>query len=249
MFLRTLSILALSLITSFKARAESPASGEPPAKGEVVERLAGAADVEELPQTDGTTFYRSGVHRITTPLPEGYPRPTPPSVVEIKKYPEVRRATFEGQGEAPNGMKNSTGAFWPLFGHIKSRGIAMTAPVEIEYKGLGANDNDGINGWNMSFLYRTKENGPTESYANITVEDTKPVTVVATGVAGDATREKIGEALRVLEKTLADSEDWQVAGDPRIMGYNGPDVPRKERWCEVQLPLEPRNQAALLPEE
>lgn len=244
MAMRTLWIIALSFVTSFKARAEEPTAGDPPASGEVVERLSGDAKVEESPQKDGAIFYKSGVYRITTPLPEGYPRPTPPGVVEIKKYPEVRRATFEGKGKGPDGMKNSTGAFWPLFGHIKSRGIAMTAPVEIEYEGLKAGDTDGIDGWKMSFLYRSKGNGPTESYANISVEDAKPVTVVATGVAGDASREKIDEALRVLEEALGVSDGWQIAGDPRIMGYNGPDVPRNERWSEVQLPVKSRKESA-----
>jgi len=239
--LRTLTLVALSLLTSLKASAEETATANPPAKGEVIERLVGEAEVEKLPQDNGTTFYKAGVHRVTTPLPAGYPRPTPPAVIEIKSYPEVRRATFEGQGRGPDGMKNSAGGFWPLFGHIKSRGIAMTAPVEIEYQGLEAGDKDGIEGWNMSFLYRTKDLGPKESYANIKVEDLAPLTVVATGIAGDASRESIDAALAQLEKTLADSEKWQALGDPRIMGYNGPDIPAKERWSEVQLPVEKRD--------
>lgn len=242
--LRTLSLIALSLLTSFKASAEETATDDPPAAGEVIETLAGEAEVEELPQDDGTTFYKSGVYRVTTPLPVGYPRPTPPGAIEIKSYPEVRRATFEGQGRGPDGMKNSAGGFWPLFGHIKSRGIAMTAPVEIEYKGVEAGDTNGIDGWNMSFLYRTKQLGRKESYANISVEDSKPMTVAATGVAGDATREAIDAALVKLNETLSASSKWQVSGDPRVLGYNGPDVPAKERWSEVQLPVTPKGDSA-----
>ncbi len=237
MILRTLWIVALGLVTATKARAEQPATTDPPAAGQVVERLRGDLEVEELPQDDGATFYRAGVYRVSTPLPEGYPRPTPPENIEIKQYPEVRRAKFDGAGRGPDGMKNTVGGFWPLFGHIKSRGIAMTAPVEIEYRGLEAGDKDGIEGWNMSFLYRSKQLGPTESYANITVEDAPPVTVVAMGLSGDATREKIDSTLGQLQEALAVSKKWRVAGDPRIMGYNGPDVRSSKRWSEVQLPV------------
>ncbi len=238
MLLRTLWIIGIGFLASFKVRADESATAAPPTPGEVVERLSGDVEVEETPQPDGSTFYKAGVQRVTTPLPEGYPRPTPPEVVEVKKYPEVRRATFAGKGSGPDGMRNSAVGFWPLFGHIKSRGIAMTAPVEIEYQGLEPGDTDGIDAWNMSFLYRNKSLGQTESYANITVEDAEPVTVIATGVRGDATREKIDAALQVLSKALAESDEWTPAGDPRIMGYNGPDVPGKDRWSEVQLPVE-----------
>ena len=243
MLLRTGWILLLGVLTSLKARAETPAEADPPVAGRVIERMLGDAEVETLEQPDGTLHYKNDVRLVSTPLPEGYPRPTPPEVVEIKSYPEVRRATFAGQGSGPDGMKNSAIGFWPLFGHIKSRGIAMTAPVEIEYQGLEADDQDGIDGWNMAFLYRTKQNGPTESYANITVDDAKPVTVIATGLAGDATREAIDKALLQLNATLKESKEWQASGDPRVLGYNGPDVPQKNRWSEVQLPVSRRGAA------
>ncbi|QDU56267.1 heme-binding protein [Aeoliella mucimassa] len=246
MWVRTAAVLLLGVVTSFLARAAEPEKDDPPKEGRVIERLSGDSEVEAEPQPDGSTFYRNEVRRVTTPLPEGYPRPTPPEVVEVKSYPEVRRATFagQGQGQGPNGMKNSATGFWPLFGHIKSRGIAMTAPVEIEYEGLEPGDDQKIDGWNMAFLYRSKQTGPTESYANITVEDAKPVTVVATGIAGDATREAIDTALQQLQKSLAESTDWQPAGDPRVLGYNGPDVPAAERWSEVQLPVTKKPAAA-----
>lgn len=240
MFVRTLWIVALSCVTSLKATAEESTAVDPPEAGEVLERLAGEAEVKPLPQDDGATFYRSGEYRVTTPLPEGYPRPTPPGVVEIKRYPEVRRATFDGDGAGPDGMRNSGTAFFPLFAHIKTRGIAMTAPVEIEYQGLEG-DNDKPDSYDMSFLYRTKSDGKTESYANITVADTKPVTVVAIGVAGDVTLEKVNASIAELKEAIAESGQWRVAGEPRVMGYNGPDVRQPKRWGEVQLPVVPAN--------
>lgn len=237
MFVRSLAAMGLSLAISPALFAAEEAKEEPVATGAVVERLSGEAKVEESPQEDGSVFYRSGEYRVTTPLPVGYPAPTPPETVEVKSYPEVRRATFDGRGSAPDGMRNSSTAFFPLFGHIKSRGIAMTAPVEIEYDGLKPGDEGKVEGWNMSFLYRDKSNGPTEEYVNIRVEDAKPITVIATGVAGDVTREKIDAALKVLHESIAESKEWQLAGDPRVLGYNGPDVVEPKRWGEVQLPV------------
>ena len=134
-------------------------------------------------------------------------------------------------------MRNSAGGFWPLFAHIKRRDIAMTAPVEIEYDGLKVAEEDGVERWSMSFLYRTKDLGPEESYAGIQVADAKPVTVIAIGLAGDATRAKIGEALRKLDQSIQESGRWQQIGDPRVMGYNGPDVAQPERWSELQIPV------------
>ncbi|WP_442485386.1 heme-binding protein [Aeoliella sp. SH292] len=238
MFVRSLAVFGLGLALAPVFCGAEEVEDKPATTGKVIERLGGEAKVDELPQDDGTVFYRSGEYRVITPLPVGYPAPTPPKVVEVKSYPEVRRATFDGKGAAPDGMKNSSTAFFPLFGHIKSRGIAMTAPVEIEYEGLESGDEGKISGWNMSFLYRDKSDGPTQSYANITVEDAKPVTVVATGIAGDVTREKIDAALKVLHESLEESTEWQVAGDPRVLGYNGPDIKESLRWGEVQLPVE-----------
>jgi hypothetical protein len=238
MFVRNLAVLGLGIAMVSGLVGAEEVKDESVTTGKVIERLSGEAKVDELPQEDGTVFYRSGEYRVTTPLPVGYPAPTPPETVEVKSYPEVRRATFDGKGAAPDGMRNSSTAFFPLFGHIKSRGIEMTAPVEIEYDGLKPGDDGKLTGWNMSFLYRDKSNGPTEEYVNIRVEDAKPLTVISTGVPGDVTREKIDAALKVLHDSIAESKEWQVAGDPRVLGYNGPDIKESLRWGEVQLPVE-----------
>lgn len=208
-----------------------------PRSAPIVARLAGDAAVEALPQPDGATFYRAGDFRVTTPLPDGYPRPTPPGVVEVKRYPEVRRATFDGQGAAPDGMKNSATAFFPLFAHIKLRDIAMTAPVEIDYQGFAGGE-AVPDSYDMSFLYRTKSDGQLESYGRITVADAKSRLVIAVGVAGDVTLDQVTASVARLNRLLADAGTWRVVGEPRVLGYNGPDVPRSKRWGEVQLPVQ-----------
>jgi hypothetical protein len=79
-------------------------------------------------------YFRSGRFIVNEHLPAGYPAPTPPGAIEIKSYPSVRRAEFSGEKAAHDG-RGSRG-FWPLFGHIVKRDIAMTAPVEMDYAGI-----------------------------------------------------------------------------------------------------------------
>jgi hypothetical protein len=77
--------------------------------------------------------YRFEQAMIESPLPDGYPEPTPFGAIDIKEYPSVRRAELTSKDDSGNGM---VAGFFPLFNHIKKRDIAMTAPVEMDYPGL-----------------------------------------------------------------------------------------------------------------
>lgn len=198
-----------------------------------VQRVGGdtAAAVEF---NDG--IYRSGQSRITTPLPEGYPPPTPPGAIDLKSYPLVRRAEISGSITPDWGMNF---AFFPLFNHIKRRDIEMTSPVEVNYDGL---DDGGSRpaGWTMSFLYRTPELGPTgidPKDQRVLIEDIPPVTVVAVGLKGPYRMNRVNEGLGVLRDWLAGQSDWEPAGEPRALFYNGPEAPGREKWAEVQIPV------------
>lgn len=116
---------------------------------------------------------------ITTPLPAGYPLPTPPGAIDLKRYPSIRRAEVTGDARPDLGMNF---AFWPLFRHIKDRGIAMTSPVEMDYRG-GEGEEVGTE-WTMSFVYRTADLGPTGDLGRVRVVDTEPMTVLALGGKG-----------------------------------------------------------------
>ena len=122
-----------------------------PAAGTSV-HLSGAG--KEKPRQDKAGTWRCDTARIGTPLPEGSPAPTAPGCVELKTSPVVRSAKVEGK-IAPDLASNF--GFWKLFTHIKSRDIAMTSPVEMEYDiDIGA-PTPKVAGWAMSFLYRTPE--------------------------------------------------------------------------------------------
>ena len=102
--------------------------------------------------------WRSGVMHIERPLPAGYPAPTPIGCAEVKTYPVERRATYESRKMWFKGLFGTLRSFYPLFFHIKRREIPMTSPVQTEYQGdVRSGDFD----WKMSFLYRTKDLGPT----------------------------------------------------------------------------------------
>ena len=186
--------------------------------------------------------YRFGEAMIESPLPDGYPEPTPFGAIDIKEYPSVRRAELVSKDDSGGGM---VAGFFPLFNHIKKREIAMTAPVEMDYPGLYTDfmkDEPAKEGeTKMSFLYRSAKQGAVGEDGKIVVRDTAPVTVLSIGAKGafDAAREF--DALRTWLKS---QDEWEVAGDPRMFVYNGPFVDPAWRWSEVQVPIRRRGAAA-----
>jgi len=152
----TVAVCAVAAVCAFGFAASSPAdggatgAGVAPAEGRVIMHLSGIG--EEVVVSGDRHLCGDAI--AEGPLPVGYPRPTPPGVIEIKSYPGVRRAEVTGEG-----MRGaSSRGFFPLFRHISSNDIAMTAPVEMDY-GIDAETGaveEGADGWRMSFLYRTE---------------------------------------------------------------------------------------------
>jgi len=134
-------------------------------------------------------------------------------------------------------------AFFPLFNHIKRRDIAMTSPVEMNYDGLGNPGATRPTGWTMSFLYRTPELGPDgmdPQDTRILVEDLPPVTVVAIGMRGPYKLDRVRTGIKALRDWLSGQAEWEEAGDPRALFYNGPEVRSRDKWSEVQIPVRRR---------
>jgi len=211
-----------------------------PKAGTVV-RILGDAPA---PVLEGENWF-AGKCEIEAPLPQGYPPPTPPECIEIKTYPVVRRAEFAGNGPTSIGMGNG---FWPLFNHIKDRDIAMTSPVEMDYRGMTA-DNGQLTAeqgsWTMSFLYRQREQGPEgQAERGVRVQDNPETTVISIGMMGGYGMNRVNQGLEKLRDVLAKQDRWVAAGDPRSLSYNGPQIGFKRRWSEVQIPVKPRNAIA-----
>ena len=68
----------------------------------------------------------------SAPLPEGFPAPTSSGSIEVKSYPAYKEATYLVQGDLARANQK---AFYPLYQHISSNNIAMTAPVEARCSG------------------------------------------------------------------------------------------------------------------
>lgn len=209
----------------------------PPAAGATV-RVAG--DLSAL-VTGQDGDFRAGPCRIDTPLPAGYPPPTPPGAIDLKTYPGVRLAEVAGAGNPDAGMNR---AFWPLFNHIKKHDIAMTSPVEMTYEGLASDAPRSPAGWSMAFLYRTPELNATGQEGQVTVRDAQPVTVVAVGLRGDYSMALVERGMRAIEDWLAANLDWEPAGNWRTLYYNGPALRYWNKWAEVQMPVRPAVRSA-----
>lgn len=219
-------------------------------------RLAGDPAITVTKQGD---FHVAGEHMIDTPLPVGYPAPTPPGTVELKTYPTLRRA--EVGGERDGVKSNGRAGFWPLFRHIQRRDIEMTSPVEMDFKGIAASAglspdapvlasdvktenvpavdiNDAQ--WTMSFLYRYTDQadaGVDPEDKRVLVVDTTPVTVVAAGVAGSPNNRTVNKGVAALREFFASNPQYVPAGDIRGLFYNDPMVPENRKWAEIQIPV------------
>ena len=190
--------------------------------------------------------YYSGKCSITTPLPEGYPAPTPPGAIELKQYPTVRRA--EMRMEADKKVASQSGrnvAFWPLFNHIQKREIEMTSPVEMNYPQMRIEDTGGAktegeltSAWTMSFLYRTTDLGPLGDDGKVHVVDVAPMTVLSIGMKGPYLASRDIASTQTLRTWLAANPQWRAAGPVRSLYYNGPDVMPANQWSELQVPIE-----------
>jgi hypothetical protein len=204
-------------------------SGDTPLAPGTSRRVAG--DLQARVEKSGDR-YVFGPCSVDAPLPAGYPAPTPPGAIELKHYPVVRRAEVSGSSHPDAGRWM---AFWPLFNHIKSRDIAMTAPVEVDYEGLTSDKQPER--WTMAFLYRFRSQGDEGRAGIVDVRDVPAMKVVAIGVRGAYGLKGHLEPLRQLEQWLAKHPEWKQAGAPRALFYNGPSKRSADKWCEVQIPI------------
>ncbi|MEM9354148.1 MAG: heme-binding protein, partial [Planctomycetota bacterium] len=153
-------------------------------------------------------------------FPEGFPTFTPVGFIQVKQYPASRAATSSG--------------FWPLFMHIKSKGIAMTTPVKMEYA-----DGDGRpRQQDMSFYYGDANLGAASPNGSVKVADRPAETVVSLGLRGRMRDEAIADAANRLERWVRSHDGYAAAGDYRVMAYSEPATPRQNKYYEVQIPLQ-----------
>lgn len=267
-------LVAMAVVTG-DAKAGADGDGKPaanaceaavalPVAGALVRLGGGDATVTRRGEGESTAFSADGVMTIDTPLPVGYPDPTPPGAIDLKRYPSVRRA--EVSGEVKNLSSGGSEGFWPLFRHIQRRDIAMTSPVEMEYHKAASVKNDTKNAaggadtnaepqdaekqnankktdretWTMAFLYRRVEQGDAgkdTSDQRVTVTDTPEMLVISIGMKGDYSRALVEEGKKQLDAWLATQTRFEKTGEARALYYHGPSLRPWRKWAEVQYPV------------
>lgn len=172
------------------------------------------------------------------PLPEGWPEATDPGAIEVKRYPAYRSAILR---KANANHLDQDDLFFPLFDHIQRNGIAMTAPVVMTYPTRVVELAGAVGVVSMEFLYRRPDQGEVgPGVGQVRVEDHPPATYVCLGVRGAMDEETIREAIETLRGWLRDhAVEWSAAGEPRRLGYHGPDTPVDRQLNEVQIPIRP----------
>ena len=158
--------------------------------------------------------------------PKGFPEYTPVGEVEIRHYPAYRMARTK---------TTSNTAFWTLFQHIKKNEIAMTAPVQMEYR---SGTSGGGREESMAFLYADPSLGRAGAEGSVEVVDVPETTVVSTGVRGARTAQNLAAARARLDRWLKENQArYPSAGDLRVMAHNSPFVPSQRQYFEVQIPV------------
>jgi hypothetical protein len=159
-------------------------------------------------------------------LPAGVPGFQALNEIELRHYPTYRMVRSAMRGGA-------MGAFWPLFNHIKEREIAMTTPVQIDYRQDGQRQREA----SMAFLYGSPSLGPTGKAGEVEVVDVPAMTVLTIGSRGYDRPARVAELRARLADWLARHPEWELAGAVRTMGYNSPSIGGERRYFEVQLPV------------
>jgi SOUL heme-binding protein len=175
----------------------------------------------------------------SAPLPDGFPQPTTAGKIEVKHYPAYRSGTYTYKGKLSQAANES---FEPLFQHISSNRIGMTAPVEARYPSITLEElpngkPDEVGQTEVSFLYRNEAVQPKQVAEGIKVENHPAITVVSIGVSGPYTYASYQENLVHLRDWLAQHPSTVVAGLPRRFFYDSPFTPDAFKRSEVQIPI------------
>jgi hypothetical protein len=187
------------------------------------------------------------------PLPDGFPPPSEVGKVVEKTYPASR--TYSASG-------TSNTAFFKLFGYLALQQHKMTAPVIVEVGGEKkdgkADDeaatsterqNDGddaqkrrgdmelpVKVGRMHFVLEKPTLDKPKNLGLVKVADMPQLRVLSIASRGDMTPEAVKGADKKLRAEI-ERRGLKEAGSPRLLGYNGPDVPAEKRYWEYQIPV------------
>jgi len=183
-----------------------------------------------------------GVYKaMSAPLPVGFPLPTSAGKIEVKQYPAYRSGTYVYEGQLDRARNVS---FNPLFQHISSNNIAMTAPVEARYPATAFENvakADDFGKTEVSFLYRSTDIYPAQIAKDIKIEDHAPMLVVSIGDRGEYSFTSYQKQVQELRTWLAANPEYEVIGSPRQFLYDSPFTPDALKRSEVQIQIRLRS--------
>jgi len=162
---------------------------------------------------------------MTHAVEEAFP-PTSPGEIEIKELPAgvLLEASSEQQY-----FSSSSRLFRPLFRYISDRNIAMTTPVEAR-----------IEPGRMYFWVREDQvdrvDGDTE---NVRVIQIPSRMVASAGARGAYSEANFRQTRERLLKWLNDHDEWEAAGEPFGVYWNGPFTFGFLKRYEVQVEVVP----------
>ena len=183
------------------------------------------------------------------PLPEGFPAPSEPGKVVEKEYPDAR--SYSATGDA---------AFGKLFGYLVLRQHKMTAPVIMTYRpkkeveraateparepqeGAEKDMELPVDIERMHFVLEKPALDSPKNLGFVKVADLPALRVLSIASLGDMQPAALVEAEKKLQAALESRSDLEAAGPRRLLGYNGPDVPAKKRYWELQIPVRAKEQ-------
>ncbi len=174
---------------------------------------------------------------MSAPLPVGFPAPTTNGKIEVKQYPAYRSGTYTYEGDFNQATSSS---FNPLFRHISSNNISMTAPVEARYPASTIDQPIQKGKAKVSFLYNNNSVDPQQVSPDIEVEDHAPMLVVSLGIQGAYGYASYQENVAKLKQWLADHLEYEIAGEPREFLYDSPYTLSPLKRREVQIPIRKR---------
>lgn len=165
------------------------------------------------------------------PLPEGYPPPGEIGQVIEKEYPVTRSYSASGRG-----------AFMTCFAYLVKQKHEMTAPVVMEFTGdksdAEADPNEApVPIKRMHFLLEKISQDEPKELGPVTVADIPKLRVLSIAYQGRMNPEAVAKATAMLQAALAAKPELKAAGETRILGYNGPMVPRDKVYWEIQIPI------------
>jgi len=167
-------------------------------------------------------------------LPQGYPWPSMPGLIRVKRYPSSPIAWVGGSWQDR--------LFAALFERDRQGSLAMTIPVEFTLvEGRLIKQKQGLFSMSEYFRRQEQERKATTRSAISSGPVEKPILVVSLAMKGPYTPGNMEEPLAKLRQWLEEHKDlYEQVGHPRLLAYNSPLVWGWMKYSEVQIPIRKR---------